>query len=99
MTRVLPLVLACAVACGRGDRVVVGAKNFTEQRILGEIVAQTVEASGPKVIRRFDLGGTFVCDAAVRAGQIDAYVEYTGTALTAVLKEPPDTDPLRVFDV
>src|SRR5262249_61017452 len=40
---------------------------------------------------------TFVCDAALRAGQIDVYVEYTGTALTAVLKEPPDTDPARVL--
>jgi osmoprotectant transport system substrate-binding protein len=92
------VVLALAVACSRGDRIVVGAKNFTEQRILGEIVAQAAEASGHRVIRRFDLGGTFVCDAALRAGQIDAYVEYTGTALTAVLKEPPDADPRRVYD-
>lgn len=87
-----------AVACGRGDGIVVGAKNFTEQRVLGELVAQTAEAAGVAVTRRFDLGGTFVCDAAIRAGQIDAYVEYTGTALTAVLKEPPDTDPRRVFE-
>jgi osmoprotectant transport system substrate-binding protein len=91
-------VLVVATACGHGDRVVVGSKNFTEQRLLGELVAQATEASGLKVVRRFDLGGTFVCDAALRAGQIDAYVEYTGTALTAVLKEPPDTDPLRVFE-
>src|SRR5262249_47008784 len=83
---------------GRGDGMVVGAKNFTEQRVLGELVAQTAEASGVPVTRRFDLGGTFVCDAALRAGEVDAYVEYTGTALTAVLKEPPDTDPGRVFD-
>jgi osmoprotectant transport system substrate-binding protein len=90
--------LLAVAACGRGDGIVVGAKNFTEQRILGELVAQTAEAAGVPVTRRFDLGGTFVCDAAVRAGEIDAYVEYTGTALTAVLKEPADTDARRVFD-
>jgi osmoprotectant transport system substrate-binding protein len=91
------LCLTLLAACGGGDRVVVGSKNFTEQRVLGEIVAQTLERSGLAVQRRFDLGGTFVCDAALRAGQIDVYVEYTGTALTAVLKEPPDTDPARVL--
>jgi osmoprotectant transport system substrate-binding protein len=89
--------LAFVAACGGGDRVVVGSKNFTEQRVLGELLAQTVERAGIPVQRKLDLGGTFVCDAALRAGQIDAYVEYTGTALTAVLKEPPDTDPARVL--
>lgn len=92
------LLVAClALACGRGDRLVVGAKNFTEQRLLGELVAQTAEAAGMSVTRRFDLGGTVVCDAALRAGDVDVYVEYTGTALTAVLKEPPDADPGRVY--
>jgi osmoprotectant transport system substrate-binding protein len=95
----LLVALAIAVgACGRDDRVVVGSKNFTEQRILGELIAQTVEAAGMPVRRRFDLGGTFVCDAALRQGGLDVYVEYTGTALTAVLKEPADGDPKRVFD-
>jgi len=92
------LLLVAMVACGGGgDRVVVGSKNFTEQRILGELLAQTIEAAGIPVQRKLDLGGTFVCDAALRAGQIDVYVEYTGTALTAVLKRPPDTDPARVL--
>jgi glycine betaine/choline ABC-type transport system substrate-binding protein len=82
--------LAVLVGCGGGgDRVVVGSKNFTEQRIVGELLAQTAESAGLRVQRRLDLGGTFVCDAAIRAGQIDMYVEYTGTALTAILKEPP----------
>jgi glycine betaine/choline ABC-type transport system substrate-binding protein len=85
-----------ALGCGTSERLVVGAKNFTEQRILGELVAQTAERAGIEVLRRLDLGGTFVCDAALRAGEIDVYVEYTGTALTAVLKAPPDTDPVRV---
>jgi len=90
------VLLVLVAACRGGDRLVVGSKNFTEQRILGEVLAQAIEATGTRVDRRLDLGGTFVCDAALRAGQIDVYVEYTGTALTAILKEPPDTDPARV---
>ena len=82
------LVLAAVAACGRReDVIVVGSKNFTEQRILGELLAQTVESVGLRAERKLDLGGTFVCDAAIRAGQIDMYVEYTGTALAAILKE------------
>ena len=96
MTR-LALWLVLAAGCGTGgERVVVGSKNFTEQRLLGELLAQTVEAAGIPVKRRLDLGGTFVCDAALRAGQIDVYVEYTGTALTAILKEPPGAEPAAV---
>lgn len=67
---------------------VVGSKNFTESVILGELVAQKLESAGCKVDRRLNLGGTFVCDAAIRNKQIDAYVEYSGTALTAILKAP-----------
>ena len=92
----LAALVVTVAACGRPDGIVVGAKNFTEQRVLGELVAQTAEAAGIPVTRRFDLGGTFVCDAALRSGELDTYVEYTGTALTAVLKDPPDTDPARV---
>jgi osmoprotectant transport system substrate-binding protein len=99
MTRIAAAILLCAAlaACGGAARVVVGSKNFTEQRILGELLAQTVEAVGLRADRRFDLGGTFVCDRALRAGQIDLYVEYTGTALEAILKAPPDDDPARVL--
>ena len=99
MSRLVAALCAAALlaGCGGGDRVVVGSKNFTEQRVLGELLAQTIEAAGMPVQRRFDLGGTFVCDAALRGGQIDVYVEYTGTALTAVLKQPPLTDPAEVL--
>jgi osmoprotectant transport system substrate-binding protein len=91
--------LACAAlvlvtGCVRRDRVVVGAKNFTESDLLAEIVAQQIERrTGLPVERRLHLGGTFVCHAAITSGQIDAYVEYTGTAFTAVLKHPPLQDP------
>jgi osmoprotectant transport system permease protein len=65
--------------------IVVGSKNFTEQVILGEILAQTIEAEGLPVSRKLNLGGTFICDTALRSSSIDLYVEYTGTAVTAVL--------------
>jgi len=96
------LVLAVVLgACGgRGpDVVVVGSKNFTEQRILGELLAQTAESVGLRAERKLDLGGTFVCDAAIRAGQIDMYVEYTGTALAAILKEEPaGRSPREIYE-
>jgi glycine betaine/choline ABC-type transport system substrate-binding protein len=75
----------------------IGSKNFTEQIVLGEIVAQAVEAAGLRVERRLNLGGTFICDRAIRAGDIDAYVEYSGTAHAAIFHEPPNTDPAQVF--
>ena len=69
--------------------IVVGSKNFTEQVILGELLAQAIERdTGLIVERRLNLGGTMVCDEAVRRGDIDVYVEYTGTALTALFNEP-----------
>lgn len=64
----------------------VGSKNFTEQEILGEIVARTIEATTDLTVRRrFGLGGTDICHAAMRRGELDLYVEYTGTALLNVL--------------
>jgi osmoprotectant transport system permease protein len=76
--------------------VVVGSKNFTEQVLLGEILAAHLESSGFAVDRRLNLGGTSLCHEAVRSGQLDVYVEYTGTALTDVLKKPPASDPIAV---
>lgn len=88
------------VSCSppRPDHPIVGAKNFTEQVILGELLAQEIEArSGLKVERRFYLAGSYICNQALVAGRIDAYVEYTGTALTAILKQPVDRDPQTVL--
>lgn len=80
------------------SRPVIGAKNFTEQVILGELLAQEIEAkTGLKVDRRFYLAGSYICNQALLAGRIDAYVEYTGTALTAILKQPVDKNPQRVL--
>jgi glycine betaine/choline ABC-type transport system substrate-binding protein len=70
--------------------IVIGSKNFTEQIVLGELLAQTIEATGLIVERRLNLGGTLVCDEALKRGDIDGYVEYTGTALTALFEEPFD---------
>jgi glycine betaine/choline ABC-type transport system substrate-binding protein len=96
----LALVLAAAAAaagCRGGDRPLrVGSKNFSEQVLLGEIVAQALEARGVKVDRRFNLGGTFVCHRALVAGQLDLYPEYTGTAFTAILAQKPVSDPAAV---
>src|SRR5215813_13534926 len=92
-------VAATLSACSRTDRIVVGSKNFTEQVILGELLAQQIEGTtNLRVDRKLNLGGTLICHQALVAGQIDTYVEYTGTALTAVLKEPPSNDSARVYD-
>ena len=94
----LLFLLTLATGCRGSDEVVIGSKNFTEQIILGEILAQQIERkTGLEVDRRFNLGGTFICDTALRSGQIDAYVEYTGTAFTAILKQEPVSDPQRVY--
>ena len=91
----LALLLVPLTACSppRPDHPVIGAKNFTEQVILGELLAQEIEAkTGLKVERRFYLAGSYIANQALIAGRIDAYVEYTGTALTAILKQPLDRD-------
>ncbi len=77
--------------------IVIGSKNFTEQVVLGELLAQSIERyAGLPVERRLNLGGTFICDRALRAGELDAYVEYTGTALTAIFKLPIEGDAAAV---
>lgn len=85
---------------GRMNRIVIGSKNFSEQAILGELLAQVIEArTHLQVERRFYLAGTYICHQAILAGRIDLYVEYTGTALTAVLKEPATGDARDVYDL
>ena len=97
------LVLAVAMllpSCSSShpNRVVIGSKNFTESFILGELLAQQIEAhTNLQVERRFYLAGTYICQQAILAGRIDVYPEYTGTALTAILKQNAGRDKQEVY--
>ena len=96
------LVSAVLVAGGcrshRAERIVIGSKFFTEQVVLAELLAQHIEArTGLRVERRSNLGSSLICQQALRAGDLDLYVEYTGTALTAILGETPGGDSAAVY--
>jgi glycine betaine/choline ABC-type transport system substrate-binding protein len=85
-------------SCGGHAHIVVGSKNFTEQVILGEILAQQIERRMHVPVERYlNLGGTLLVHEALVRGSIDLYPEYTGTALSAVLKRPPATDSAAVL--
>jgi osmoprotectant transport system substrate-binding protein len=87
------LLLPIASCVRQANRIVIGSKDFTEQLVLGEMFAQIIEnRTHLPVERRFYLAGTFICQQAILAGRIDIYPEYTGTALTAVLKQQPNQD-------
>jgi osmoprotectant transport system substrate-binding protein len=95
------LLTTVLLSCGppRTDRIVIGTKNFTEQLVLGEIFAQQIENKAHlKVERRFYLAGTYICHQSILAGRIDIYPEYTGTALTAILKQPPKGTKEEVYN-
>jgi osmoprotectant transport system substrate-binding protein len=95
----LPLALCAAIGCTHERRVRVGSKNFSEQLVLGEIVAQHLENRlHGHVSRKLDLGGTLLAQQAIVSGQIDVFPEYTGTALTGVLKLPPPADRTKVLE-
>ena len=105
MQKLVALLILSVVAAACGceprprDTIVVGSKNFPEQALLGEILAQHIEArTHLRVERRFYLAGSFICQQAMLAGRIDTYVEYTGTALTAILHDPIESAPSAVFD-
>lgn len=88
----------CSCAPSHSDRIVVGSKNFTESLMLGELLAQQIEThSHLRVERRFYLAGTYICQQAILAGRIDVYPEYTGTALTAILKQNARGDRGEVY--
>jgi osmoprotectant transport system substrate-binding protein len=95
---VLVSLLLSSCAPSRANRIVIGSKNFTESLMLGELLAQIVEArTHLKVERRFYLAGTYICQQAMLAGRIDIYPEYTGTALTAILKQKVEGDRAAVY--
>ncbi|MFN7522898.1 MAG: glycine betaine ABC transporter substrate-binding protein [Aphanizomenon sp.] len=80
------------------ETIIIGSKNFTEQVILGELLAQHIENHTKlKVDRRVNLGGTIISQEAVKSGKIAGYVEYTGTSFTTILKEKPISNPQIVY--
>ncbi|MCI0416801.1 ABC transporter substrate-binding protein [bacterium] len=95
----LSVILAFVLfSCSKQDELVVASKNFSEQVILGELLSQHIEQTlKVPVERKLNLGGTFICHNALIAGQIDVYVEYTGTAYTAILKREPKNNPKEVL--
>jgi osmoprotectant transport system substrate-binding protein len=93
------LLLACGACIPHPRGIVVGSKNFTEQLVLGDLLAQYLEAeTRSRVERRLYLAGTYICHQALLAGRIDLYVEYTGTALAAVLKEKATGGSHQVYE-
>ena len=94
----IALIVTIAACQPANDRIVIGSKNFTEQVILGEILAQQIETKTTlKVDRKFNLGGTLVCHQGILSGDLDLYPEYTGTALTTILKQPVGSNPQQVL--
>src|SRR5437899_697923 len=104
--RRLGVILFLLVSCFSGacreskkPHLTIGSKFFTEQVILAELLAQHIEArTGVHVDRKSNLGGTLLCQKALLVGDLDLYVEYTGTALTAVLNESPSKDQHDVYN-
>jgi osmoprotectant transport system substrate-binding protein len=95
---ILLSLLLCSCAPSHSNRIVIGSKNFTESLMLGELLAQQIEAhTNAKVERRFYLAGTYICQQAILSGRIDLYPEYTGTALTAILKQRVGSDRAEVY--
>jgi osmoprotectant transport system substrate-binding protein len=93
------LALLLSGCAPKGSSLTVGSKNFTEQLVLGELLAQYLgRFYALPIDRRFYLAGTYICHQALLAGRIDMYVEYTGTALVAILKEKPVSDHTAVFN-
>ena len=111
LRRVLAVVTLSAIALGaawggvgdwrsRENAVTVGSKDGGEMILLGHMLADLVEANTDlRVDRRMNLGGTLICYEALRSGSLDVYIEYTGTALTAILKQPPRNDPQGVRNI
>lgn len=81
------------------EKIIVGSKGFTEQLVLGNMVALMLENGGFKVDRKVGLGGTVICHEAIVRGDINIYVEYTGTGLTTILKKPVVKDPQEVYQI
>ncbi len=103
MTCLLSLLLIGGIlltGCGGSDKITVGSKDFSENIVIGEMLAQLIEThTDLKVERRLNMGGTFVCFEAIKKGEIDLYPEYTGTGLTAQLKMDVISDPEETYRI
>jgi len=101
ISAILALVIISALISGCGKSsgtVVIGSKNFTEQIIMGNMLATLIEKNTDlKVDRKLNLGGTDVAFNALKSGDIDMYVEYTGTGLVNILKKPSQNNPDAVY--
>jgi osmoprotectant transport system substrate-binding protein len=85
--------------CSSSKSVTIGSKDYGENIVLGEIFSQLIEAKTDiKVNRKLNMGGTFVCFEAIKNGDIDIYPEFTGTALTALLKADVISDPDEAYE-
>jgi len=94
------LVASRALRAPGEQTVVIGGKQFTEQEIIGEIMAALIESNSDiEVERRLNLGGTMICFNALKAGDLDLYAEYTGTGLVNILKREVIADPEEAYDV
>src|SRR5256886_9537740 len=95
------LLVGLFISCGppRENRIVIGSKNFTEQLVLGELIAQQIEnKTHLPVERRFYLAGSYICHQAILVGRIDIYPDYTATALPAILKQTTERNREQVFN-
>jgi len=92
-------IAGCQTFSDRASKtVVVASKNFTEQIILGEILSQQIENfTNLNVQRKLNLGGTFICHEGIKSGEIDTYVEYTGTSLQAILEKDTNANAQKVY--
>ena len=93
-------ILSTVIFKNNDKKIVIGSKNFTEQLILGNMVADLIEGNTDiKVERKLNLGGTQVAFSALQAGELDMYVEYTGTGLVNILKADVVNDPQKTYDI
>jgi osmoprotectant transport system substrate-binding protein len=91
-------IASCSPSPSQGGDIIIASKDFTEQDILGQLLAQVIEAKTKlKVDLRPRLGGSFICHQAITNGKIDAYIEYTGTAYTGILKQAAIADPEQLY--
>ncbi|XJZ25674.1 glycine betaine ABC transporter substrate-binding protein [Bacillota bacterium Lsc_1132] len=82
------------------DKIVIGTKNFSEQLILGNMLADLIEnKTDLQVDRKLNLGGTQVAFGAIKSGDIDMYVEYTGTGLVDIMKKQAVNNPQQVYNI